>query len=555
MKSHINCKNISFKFSIILILLIIGNPIKADAAKVTDFIPQESLVYIQLRDIDEIYNEIQISEKWKLAFDLLFDDTELEGIQQELKLIQGITRIKPTKLFDMIGYQSGLAFWKLGEDSVQGGLVIHSGGNLSELQRITKVFTGFIGISNEGILKLDAGKYRNVKYNTLLLPDAFLTYGFVSDCLVVGIGENSFEKIIDTYKKKNPSIRKNKSYLTALKEYGEGQLSTFANVRSVLPSINDLTDLGRQQLKTFNTVFARLNVLDVAPIIQVYSEFNPNHPDSRITPFLKEGTELESLKNVIGDEDLFIAIAPTFLDSVWQFLQIELEENADDQTYAFISFLEGRLNLNLKEDIMKGLTGEIALSVDNLMRFDPNALESLNIELENSFHIDASNVTTEGALIFIPSNQQKWYKIGNSFSNLQNTSVSQSDYKGAEISEFASNIYFAERDNISILSFSENQMYTIVDRLQEKRKLSYLKQLPKTPLAIVKLNIMTLLKTIDKGVQIEDAIIRSDEVAPILAWVTVKENEVVVAASLSEKESPLEIFSKFAPIIASNFKK
>jgi uncharacterized membrane protein YkvA (DUF1232 family) len=34
------------------------------------------------------------------------------------------------------------------------------------------------------------------------MPDVLFTYGYVRDFLVVGIGENSFEKLIDTYRKK-----------------------------------------------------------------------------------------------------------------------------------------------------------------------------------------------------------------------------------------------------------------------------------------------------------------------------------------------------------------
>lgn len=548
-------------YIIISLLFIVGLPMSIQAAKVTDFIPTESVLYIELKDIDEIYSEIQISEQWKQAFDLMLDESDLQKMKQALMFGQAITDIKPADVIDTIGYHTGFALWLSEQNLQQGGFVIHSGGNLADLQRYTKIVMGFLGM-NEGKLKLDAGEYRNVKYDTLELPDVLITYGFVGDFLVVGInensfediGENSFETLIDTYRKKSPSIRKNESYSKISKKYEDGQLTAYINIPNFIQEIRGLSSIERTQLETFNNVYASLNLLEVAPLLQVYTELNPDHEESMISPFLKEGSELKTLDKVIGDEDLFVAIAPELLDSIWQYLQTEIETNGNEEVYAFIIFLEGLLNLNMEEDIMAGLTGELALSVDNLSKFEPDALESLDIQLEDTFSVDATNVQTGGGLIFIPKYPDKWKQIGNSLSNLQNTSLSQFDYKGADVLEFSSNIYYGQRDDISFLSFSEDQLYTIVDRLQEKRKLSYLKQLPKKPLAVFKLDLLTLIESMDDKIQIENHIIRPDDINPLLAWITVKDNEVELTLSLSEKESPLDLAGKFAPIIATNIK-
>ncbi len=538
---------------IIFTLLIVGIPVSAHAAKVTNFIPAESFVYVQLKDIDEVYSEIEISENWEKTRDLLIDKADWQQMQQGLLMAQGIVRTDVFGLIDTVGYQTGFALWKSETDTVQGGFVVHSGGNLAELQRLTKILTGFIGLS-EGTLKLNAGEYRGVKYNTLQLQEVLFTYGFVSDFLVVGIEENSFEKLIDTYRKRVPSIQKSISYSKASKKFGEGQLSVSINVSEVLPLVEDMDANVRVQLETFKNVYAKLNLLDTKPLLQIYTEFDPTLLESKIGPFLQEGGEMEILKSLPGEEDLFIAVAPSCLENVWQLAQIAIENAESDEAYAFITFLEGILNLNFEEDVIAGLTGEIALSVDDLTLFDPNALESLELEIDNNFEIDAANVDTLGSLIFFPSNRLKWDQISNSLSNLQNTSVSHTNYKGTKVAMFASNIYYAERDGLALLSFSEDQMYSIVDELQAKKKPSYLKRLPKNPLVVVKLNIAKLLELINGAMQIENDVVPADEIFPILAWITVKENEAVLEVTLSEKESPLEILIKFAPFIASHLK-
>lgn len=536
---------------IISILLIVGIPVFTHAAKVSDFIPKESVVYIQLNDIDEIYNEIQISENWEEVLDQVMDESDLHEMRQGMLAVEGVVGTDLFGVIDTVGYQTGFAMWDVGINSIRGGIVVHSGGNLAELQRLTKILTGVMGLSG-GTLKPDVGQHRKVKYNTLQMPDVLFTYGFVGDFFVVGIGENSFEKLIDTYRKKSLSIQKNESYSKAFKKCDVGQVTGYVNVSGLLPLLQDLSDIERTQLQTFKTVFAQLNLLEVEPLFQVYTEFDSTLAESKIGPFLKEGNELEILKSLSGKEDLFIAVAPTILQTVWQLIHDEIESTESDDFYAFITFLEGILNLDFEDDVVAGLTGELALSVDDLTLFEPNDLESLDIDIDETFQIDAGNVYTHGSLIFIPNNPGKWDQIGNSLSNLQNTSVSKTDYKGATVSEFGSNIYYAERDGLSLLSFSEEQMHSIVDTLQEKKKLSYLKQLPKTPLLVVKLNMLKLFEAINGAIPLENDIVKPDEISSLLAWITVKENEAVFEMSVSDKESPLEIMAKLAPFILSS---
>lgn len=533
------------------IFLIVSVPIFAHAAQVSDFIPKDSHIYAQLNDIDEVYNEILTSESWEKILDPLKNELDLQEIQQGLLVAQTALGIDLSGLIKTFGYQTGLTFWSLEAENVQAGLVVHSGGNLPELQRLAKIFIGFVGMG-EGTLKLDAGKHRKVKYNTLQLPDVLLTYGFVGDCLVVGIGENSFEKLIDTYRKKIPSIRKNVSYSEASKKQDSGQVTLYIDVPKVLPLIEDMDATTRAQFETFSKIIGKLNVLEVGPMLQLYTQFNPNLSDSALSLFLQEGDKLETLKSLSGKEDLFIACSPSILETVWQLAQNEIENTETDDVYAFITFLEGILNLNFKEDIIAGLTGEIALSVDDLTLFEPDELENLDIQIEDTFSIDAANTHTQGGLIFIPSNSRKWEQIGNSLSNLQNTSMSHTDYKGTKVSIFASNIHYAEKDGLSLLSFSDDQIFSIVDGLQNKKKLRYLKQLPKTPLAVVKLNMVKLLELINGPIPMDNFIEMPDEISPLLAWITVKEDEVMLEASLSEKDSPLEVLAKLAPFIISN---
>ncbi len=549
-------KSISKYYLILLLfgfisLLFAGLPSSVDAATVDDFIPVDSLVYLKLQDLDEVYSEITTSETWKMTIDHLVGESELKEMKNGLLALQGILGTDVYGIIDTIGHQTGLALWVDDTRTFDGGIVIHSGGNLKELQRLSKIVSGALGLAG-GTLILDAGEYRKVKYNMLKLEGAHLTYGFIGDFMVVGKEKDSFEKLIDTYKKKIRSIKKNTSYVKTSKKLGPGELSISVNATDILPYLDDIDDTSRTQLETFTRIQGKLNLLDASPLIKLHVEFNESHLESRITPFLTEnnrGGELKILNSMSGNEDLFVAFASGVLGAVWELIQEEIQNAETDDVFAFITFLEGILNLNFKEDVIAALTGEIALSVDDLSLFEPSALESLNINIENSIQVDASNVFTRGGLLFIPNSPIKWDQMGNSLSNLQNSSISSIDYKGKKVSIFGSNIYYAESDGVSLLSFSEDQMYSLVDRITEKEKIKILKHLPKSPLVFVNLNLIKLLQVVQDNIPVKNGAEIKQELFPLFAWIIVDDNVAMLEVILSDKESPIEVFGKMGTLV------
>ena len=537
---------------IILFFLFVGIVFSANAAKVTDFIPKESIFYLQLQDIDEVYGEIEVSENWEKVLALLpAAVADWQEVQQGLVMVQGVLSTDLMSVIETVAYRTALAIWLDEVGAQQIGLVIHSGGNLGELQRLTKIVEGLLGMSGGGTLRLDAGVYQRVHYNAMELEQNIAKYGFVDEFLVLGAGEGAFETLMDTFRKDAPSIRENREFTKASKKLGSGVASVFADIPSILPMIGDLDEANRQRFAIFQSFFARLNLLETEPFFQASVQFNPDLPENEIGLFLKRGVALKTPKALSAQDDLFIAIAPNILESVWELVRTEMEKNATGETYAAISFLEGLLNLNLEEDVMTGLTGELALSVPNLTNFDPQAVDNLNLEFDGTFQLDADGVETEGAIIFSPSNQMKWNQIGNSLSNLQNASISQTDYNGTTVSGFASSIYYSKLSDLFLMGFSEEQVFALVDVIKKNQKLSYLKQVPKTPVAFAQLNLARVLEAAGDGAPLPDEMfVSAKEIAPLLAWVSVEDNEVLFEIVLSTEEIPLEVLAKFVPFYA-----
>ncbi len=529
-------------------LLIVSCTSSVYAAKATDFFPKESILYIQLNELNDVYYELSLSDNWNDTVELLMSDSDTAELKQGMQLVQNVIGTDLDGVIETVGYQIGLAMWQRDFDNPHGGLVVHSGGNLAELQRLTKILTGLMGMS-VGQLSIDEGEYRKIKYDTLQMPDVLFTYGFVGDFLVVGIGENSFQKMIDTYRKKAESIKKNQSFVETSKKIGSDQISLYFDTRRVLPFIEDMDTEARVQLQPLSKVGISLNLLEKGPILQLYTNFDPDIPESYVSRFLKEGQELTTLNGMSGEEDLFIAAAPGILETLWDIAHDAIHNSETDDAYAFITYLEGILNLNFEDDFIAGLTGEIALTVDDITKFNPEAIESLDIDFVNSLQVDANHVHTQGGIVFNSANPSKWDKVENSVSNLQNTSLSTTEYKGTDVSVFASNIYYAEKNGFSLLSFSEDQMYAMVDGFDNKKRIPYLKQVPKTPLAFFKINIQKWMELVDVAEPIDNEEDK-DDIDLLLAWITVEENDAVFEVTFSGNKPPIELFLKLLPYIA-----
>ena len=143
----------------------------------------------------------------------------------------------------------------------------------------------------------------------------------------------------------------------------------------------------------------------------------------------------------------------------------------------------------------------------------------------------------------------KWNQIGNSLSNLQNASMSQIDYNGTTVSGFASSIYYSKLSDLFLIGFSEEQVCALVDEIKKNKKLSYLKQVPKTPVAFAQLNLARILEGAGDGVPPppDKVFVSAEEIAPLLAWISVEGNEVLFEIVLSTEEIPLEVLAKFVP--------
>ena len=561
------CLPMAFQAGCVLLLLLTVS--FADAAKVEDFIPQESVLYVKVQDIDEVYSEIETSESWEKALALFPDTSDWQELQQGVTTVQGFLGTDLLSVLETVGYRTAFAVWSYREKKPKMGLVVHSGGNLSELQRLTKIVEGFIGMSSTNTLHVDAGKYERVRYNMMQVNQQYtVKYGFVDEFLVLGVGDGAFEELIDPFRKKAPSIAKNASYAEISEKSGSGQVSIFCATHQIPKDTGEADVLGAvlaelllDVLRSFEVMFGEINLLETGEFLTLHGQFTPESieafhqlvPNSE--PLLKEKSPFKTVKALNADVALFVAIAPIVSEVIWQSLSKFIAQAADDDMYAAISFLEGVLNLDLEDDIFPSLTGEIAIAVNDFTQFNLTAFENMEANFDETFTLDASGAETQGTLIFNASNPVKWNQLHNSVSNLQNLSVTQTDYNGVRVSTSATNLHHSTVDGLFLFGASGTQMHTLIDEIRNGKSRVDFKQLPKAPIAIAQLNLARALE-IEKGAPPSDRVlVNSSEISPVRAWVSVKAGKASLAATLSKKETGLEVLARLMPLLIWNMEQ
>ena len=65
----------------ILTIILVSCPLYAQAAKPTDFIPKDSILYIQANELNEVYNEINMSENWKNTVEYTINEQNIQDLK------------------------------------------------------------------------------------------------------------------------------------------------------------------------------------------------------------------------------------------------------------------------------------------------------------------------------------------------------------------------------------------------------------------------------------------------------------------------------------------
>lgn len=520
--------------TILFVLLLVSFTFSIHAASIEEFIPQNIFLYVKLQGMDEITNTINSSK------------------------INGIVDILGSSEFlDIFGNQSGFALWLDDKERINAAYVVDTQGDMVLIQRLKKIAPRLIGWFAT-TLKKDAGKYGAIQYSELNLDENKILSGYVDEFFVVGVGKRSFKTVIDTYQNRNPSIINNANYVAASKNVGTGEVFVFCDVE-ILDKSKKMNSLGPfkkvvKELTPFSILSAGINLQVHGAFLKVYAPFTQNALQN-IDEYLPIQTQMaktldskKTIRTMSGKEDLFIAISPFVTQTLWSLIREYLEQNADGDFYNVLNFFEGDYNVDFFDDFIPALTGEVALSISKFQPFMEPIKKGSKLSLSVSLDSDGNSEIQirpieQFGVIFSSSNQTKWDEFNNALANTGNTTTKQFfEYGGTTVSQIADSVYLSNINKLSIASFGEDDILSLLDTLSTDRQFPIdIDQVSQSAIACMQLNLITLLEAILGTEHISNP----DDVLPILTWLSMEDNTLILQAAYLGKKSPLKSLANF----------
>ncbi len=519
----------------LIILFFVSFTLALNAASIDDFIPYDSFLFVKLNGLDEIPNTIKNNE------------------------ITGILNVLGTsEILDLFGHSSGLTIWLDKKHSVNAAYIVDTKGDMVLIQRLKKIAPRILGVFAT-TRKQNAGKHRSIQYSELNLDENKILYGYVDEFFVIGIGERSFKTIINTYKKKSPSILKNERFVEATQKTGDADIFVFSNIATIdnAKKRNALMSFEKviEELTPFTYISATLNLQEPGEFLKAYAPFTPNALQN-IEEILPIQTQMahtldskKTIRTMSGKDDLFIAISPIVTQTLWSLLREYIEQNADGGFYDALSFLESEFNTDFYADVIPALTGEVALSISKFEPFlTPIKKDSIlsfqgSLDSDGNSEIEISPIERFG-VIFSSINPAKWNEFNNALANAGNTSTKQFfEYGGTTVSQVADSVYLSNINELSIASFGEDDIISLLDTLSANRQLPIdIEHVAQSSIACFQLNLITLLEALLGTEHISNP----DDIVSLLAWLSLEENALSLQAAFLENTPALNSLIRFS---------
>jgi len=477
----------------------------ADAAKIEDLAPANSLVYVTISDFDEIWDEGAVSESWQSMFNFNGADGSLPEMNQVMEIMQFTIGTDLRGIVETFGRQIAFVIMppQSGKNDLSMALILDTGGSRKEAEDIISKVSTVMTMDDEKVsANANMGQYKKIPYGKVTMEERTFRYGFIDDLLVIGLKEGGFKTVVDTYRKETVLITNDAKFNDIRKKFANVQLFGYANINNALPILeankdsNELkqtlqSNLKSSNLQSIDVIGFGMDVFSVDGLQKLYILIKKDAPaPGLITSMVREGKSLDSLLslrqlNPIRTSDVFLAMSFGNLNELWQ----SFVDNNDWQKG--IQKLEDTSGMDFETEILSSLTGEVAVSA-NVSDEVPQGT--------------AKSITWKELAVFMGLKERaKWEATVNAIQKLTNTPTQKEyKYKGATVrklsppeNELFDTFEYSLTNETFIAATSTNTIQNIIDNTTTVNKSKHadnlLKQLPAPPSILLDFNLDKLL--------------------------------------------------------------
>ncbi|MFC1716369.1 hypothetical protein ACFL6S_22040 [Candidatus Poribacteria bacterium] len=475
----------SILFANLLILAFCFLPVRLgsadDPGSVIDMIPYESLAYLYISDLDVVVQSAKDSPEWQeiLGMEQIAEDLERAG--QMLALLPMLVGITVDEFLSTFGHRMAACLMGMDAQMPIAGLIVDVGEYKEPVEYAVSQLATLPAMAGGSMI--EEKEYRDTPYTGLGNNNFQVKYGFLDNFLLAGIG-GGFEKLVDFHKDGGRSIRDTENF-----QYMEQKVSLSSNVclyadlERAAPILKQLTgasaggdemtammaDLAFSSTKAFAL---SLGLSGHVNEMRLYLKKTEDHPIADL--ILAPRSPMYSADLVPLDDGAMVGIhIGDPIELLDRGLKLaEFFGVAAQEVEAQIQQIEGAVGLNLRNDLLSALTGEIAVMA-MLPKGDVDlAIDPLQMAMQ------AGKIRP---VVFVGvKDKEKLKATFNKLSqmvNLETSPLKEESYKGATIHTNAMPLdslvpgialipAYTFRDNLLIMSNSAEWVRDTIDLLE-----------------------------------------------------------------------------------------
>ncbi|MFQ6039797.1 MAG: hypothetical protein ACE5PV_02985 [Candidatus Poribacteria bacterium] len=347
-----------------------------ESRTLTSIIPYDTIVYLSISNLDEVSQTAVSLPEWEELYSM--DEIE-DGLQQPEQLLTMLLGLTPEEFIKFIGHKLVFSFLGIENNMPIACLAIDAGENREQAQYAIEQLISFTALSGEMTPREDS--YREVPYTGINLGELEIDYGFLDNFVLAGIN-GGFEKIVNLYKDGGKSIEDNPNFQFIGKKIGlASEICLLANVEQAMPILPELQKLmnkdnapsekseADKEFQQFleETILPSIKAfglsLSLSGLVhKAYLHIEPIADNPLFNLLLTAHPTMSSIKFLPVDGALAgiqIGDPVALFDSLLNVMEFFGQNREDIEKK--ISEAEQTVGLNLRDDLLSALTGEIGV--------------------------------------------------------------------------------------------------------------------------------------------------------------------------------------------------
>ena len=482
-----------------------------------DVVPKDAIACVRVSDIPKIFDTVLESPEWQELKENEQVQEALAQFQGALPITQLLAGVEARELIEIFFSEAIFAFMGLVDDKLEMAFIfdVQKSPETAE-DGLTQFLILMSGGRNYKAIP-EAQKYGGVSYHGFTYEDGnAVKYGFLDNLLVLGIN-GGFEKVVDTDNGLNPPIAENPQFQQMTQKVQlAGNAYAYADLEQGIPIMQALeegnsqnteeNEFGNQEqgnppypplikgekvsedkemelalMRSLKAAAVKIDLTGTSHEAYVHIEpegpvtfFSDGKTKSSVASciLLASHPPLSSIKLMRAADGVFVGLQlgdlPKLLEQVTA-LMSESGQNPKEQ----LEQLKKAIGIDLKEDVLKALTGELGIAL-----MTPK--EKLNISKNK---LDIARAVKPILFIGI-KDKSKFGELRQKLSNLINVEpVDEYQYKGATIhrsivsaESLAPGVALIPRytylDDLLVASNGSKYIEEVIDKLNDNEELT-----------------------------------------------------------------------------------